>query len=686
MIPSRHNWVRLLLAMLLWGIAADPLSGAEKAASSQPATTMPAATRPAIGGLSRLLGATASKSGAKPTAGRPAEKTESTKDQEPADDPPEPEVQVSPRGTIELHVADADLSTVLTTLSRKSRKNIIAARDVSGKVTADLYDLTLEQTLDAILKANNCTWRERDGLVHVYTVEELARIQENERPPECRVFRLKHINGEEASKLLQPLVSKDGKITVTSKAQSGVSEGGTTQSGGDSLANEDFLLIIDTPERLAVIAKVLNEIDARPKQVLIEATILRAQLNQDNALGIDFNIVTGVDLQRLNSTSTGVTNLTTGDLPQNRFADTNMAIKEDFASAVPDGGLTFGIIKDHVGLFLRALETVTDTTVIANPKVLALNKQRGEVIVGRRDGYLTTTVTETTATQTVQFLETGTQLIFRPFIEDNGYVRMEIHPKDSSGGLTAANLPFEQTTEVTTNITVRDGHTILIGGLFREVSKAARGQIPYIGNIPIAGALFRNTADTTQREEVIILLTVHIIKDDDQLNDESRKALENVERYRAGLRAGLQPYGRERLAQAHYHWAMQHLAKGHTDRALWDAPAGHAPESHVPGSHRAERETHQQASVGGRRQYGTRLRASRNTPGEGRDRAAATAGRRWTCRSSIRTRLVSRWPIPRSPRPAPPSHRTNTDDPHDQLLDHGKRLAGPEWLPHIGAQ
>jgi len=569
MISSRHNWLRpLILATLLSGLVVGPLSAEENEPSSPPATTRPTATRPAVGGLSRFLRVSSPQPAAKSSTGRLSVAAE--KDAEPADEPLEPEVQISPRGTIELHVADADLSTVLKTLSRQSRKNIIAAKDVSGKVTADLYDLTLEQTLDAILKANDCGWRERDGLIHVYTTEELERIQETERPPECRIFRLRHINGEEASKLLQPLISKDGRITVTTKPQTGVSEG-STETGGNNPANEDFLLIIDTPQRLAAIAKVLDEIDARPKQVLIEATILRAQLNQDNALGIDFNIVTGVDLRMLNSTSAGITNLTTGNLPQSELPNTSAVFKEDFTSAVPDGGFTFGIIKDHVGAFVRALESVTDTTVIANPKVLALNKQRGEVIVGRRDGYLTTTVTETTATQTVQFLETGTQLIFRPFIENNGYVRMEIHPKDSSGGLTAANLPFEQTTEVTTNITVRDGHTILIGGLFREVSKAARSQIPYVGNIPIAGALFRNTADTTQREEVIILLTVHIMKDDDQLDEESRKALENVERYRAGLRAGLQPYGRERLAQAHYHWAMQHLAKGNNQRALWDA-------------------------------------------------------------------------------------------------------------------
>src|SRR5690606_22979737 len=97
----------------------------------------------------------------------------------------------------------------------------------------------------------------------------------------------------------------------------------------------------------------------------------------------------------------------------------------------------------------------------------------------------TTTVTQTSSIQNVEFLETGTQLRFRPYIGDDGYVRIEVHPEDSTGGLTAANLPFEQTTEVTTNIIVRDGHTILIGGLFREVTSASRSQVPLVGNVPV---------------------------------------------------------------------------------------------------------------------------------------------------------------------------------------------------------
>ena len=135
------------------------------------------------------------------------------------------------------------------------------------------------------------------------------------------------------------------------------------------------------------------------------------------------------------------------------------------------GGLKVGFVSDNVSVFLSALEQTTDTTIMANPKVLALNRQQGEVFVGNEDGYITTVTTETTTSQSVESLKTGTRLIFRPYIAEDGYVRMEIHPEDSTGGLTSSNLPFKITTEVTSNVMVRDGHTIVIGGLFRESSR-----------------------------------------------------------------------------------------------------------------------------------------------------------------------------------------------------------------------
>ncbi len=494
-------------------------------------------------------------------------------------DPPRPprgEVSVSPAGIVDLHVSNMDVTDVLRLIADQTRMNIVASRGVQGAVSANLYGVTLDKALDVILSANGFGFRREGEFIRVYTGDELAAIEARERRPAARVFRLRYVTARDAEPVLAPLLSQVGRMAKTTPAGSGLASSATTGSGsagdagGDSSASGEALVVVDYPEHLDRIADVLREFDVRPRQVLVEATILRAELNENNALGIDFTTVGGIDFSALNSVSPAAQSISTGLTPNAALQNTTFTARTGFNQNVPSGGFTFGIIKDQISLFIRALEQITDITVLANPKILALNKQRGEVIVGRRDGYLTTTVTETTAVQTVEFLETGTRLLFRPYIYDDDQIRMEIHPEDSTGGLTAANLPFKQTTEVTTNILVRDGHTILIGGLFREVSSAIRSQMPLLGNIPGIGAMFRSTNDALSREEIIILLTVRIVKGEpeEKLAEELRQ---DSERYRVGQRRQARWFGRERISQAHYHWALDHLEKGDTDRALWDA-------------------------------------------------------------------------------------------------------------------
>lgn len=479
------------------------------------------------------------------------------------------DVAVSPSGTVEMHVADQPLGDILRLLSIQGKRNIVATPSVEGRVTADLYGVTFEQALDAVLMANQAGYVQRGNFIYVYTDEEMARMSEARHPVETRVIRLYYITSTDAHAVIEPLLSDVGTVTVSPTAEAGISPD-SGNAGADHNAAIPYLVVRDYPERLAQMQRILDQVDARPQQVLVEATILRATLNDDNALGIDFTILGGVDLEMLGATSTGITTLETGQLPTARFERFNAAVETDFANAVPNGGISFGVIKDHVGIFLRALEQVSDTELLANPKVLCLNKQKGQVIVGRRDGYLTTTVTETQAVQTVEFLETGTQLIFRPFIGKNGYVRMELHPEDSIGGLTAANLPFETTTELTTNVQCRDGQTILIGGLFREVNSDSRSQVPLLGDLPGIGQAFRSNADNSKSEEVIILLTVHIVKDDDAYAAASEQQMQDFERMRVGLRHGLMWHGRQRLAQTHYRHALQHYADGDVKKALWN--------------------------------------------------------------------------------------------------------------------
>ncbi len=501
-----------------------------------------------------------------------------------AQDAPEPtaaptmnqsNVTVTDRGRVQLHVADMPLSDVLRLLSLEGKRNIVASPQVQGTVTANLYDVTFEEALKAILVANGAGYITTDQFIYVYTQAQLAEMKQAAAgKPVTRVFRLSYISAKDAESFLTPLlagtgqVSSGSSVTASPRAESGIASS-SDGAGGDNYAAGELVVVTAPVEKMAAVENVLREIDVRPRQVLIEATILRAELRNDNALGIDFSIVGGVDLEQLGAVSNAIQDVSLGQLPVERYELFNAAASTNFRKDVPAGGISVGIIKDHVAVFLRALEQVTDTTVLANPKVLALNKQKGQVIVGRRDGFLTTTFTETQAIQSVEYLETGTRLLFRPYIGEDDYIRIELHPEDSVGFVNAQGLPSKQTTEVTTNVLVRDSQTILIGGLFREVTTDARNQVPLLGGIPVLGQLFRSNNDTTQREEVIILLTVHIVKDQAAYAANSVDALDIGERVRVGLRQGMMWHGRDRLAQSQYQRAVEAQAQGDSGKALW---------------------------------------------------------------------------------------------------------------------
>ncbi len=478
------------------------------------------------------------------------------------------EVSVSDSGTVTLNIVDLPLNTVLRVLSLETNRNIIATPSVQGTVNASLHNVTFEDALEAILAMNQASFRAQGNFIYVYTQAELDEIIASENPPISRVFRLNYARAADIEPAITSLLSSVGTLSASAETETGIGTD-SDNAGAMSLASTDYIVVHDRQENIDRIEQVIRELDVRPRQVLIETTILSAELTDDNALGIDFAAVGGVDLELLGSTSVAVQDINIGQLPTDRFEKFNANISTDLTGNVPNGGLSIGVIKDHVAVFVRALEQITDTTVIANPKVLALNKQKGSVVVGRRDGYITTTVTETQAIQTVEFLVTGTQLRFRPFIGNDGFVRMELHPEDSTGGLNAANLPFEQTTEVTTNVIVQDGQTILIGGLFRETDTDTRSQLPGLGDIPGVGELFKSRSDSMTRQEVIVLLTVKIVKDFDAYARQSWEQAEDIERLRVGLREGQMWHGRERLAQNAYKTALECFAAGDYDDALW---------------------------------------------------------------------------------------------------------------------
>jgi len=488
------------------------------------------------------------------------------------------DLSVTGAGLFNLHLRGTPLVDAIRLLSRQAQRNVAISSSVDGTVTTDAFGVSFEEALQALLAPLGYTWFEHNGFVYVCRPEERDAIRSSARQPELRIFELNYISASEVAPVVEKLLSPQGTLIPTAPPPvSGVAL--TAESfdralasglGGKSRAAAEFLLVRDYPEVLEQVEQVIRRLDARPRQVLVEALILRARLTEQNALGVDFNALAGIDFRAVGAGSVGGTNLTVGSVAPDALDSGELgAVRTDLTQQVPSGGLSVGIITNNVAMFVRALEEVVDLTVLANPKILALNEQPGRVIVGREDGFLTTTVTETATIQTVEFLETGTQILFRPFIASDGYVRMDIHPEDSTGGLNASNLPFKDTTEVTTSVLVKDGHTLVIGGLFRDVTTSSRSQVPWLGNVPLVGNLFRGQSDQVVREEVIVLITPHII-DGDKASAESQRMRDEVERTRVLAHRGLMAWGRERLAQAHYRWALEHQRAGRSTEALWD--------------------------------------------------------------------------------------------------------------------
>jgi type IV pilus assembly protein PilQ len=400
------------------------------------------------------------------------------------------------------------IRAALKMLALKYQKNIVPTPRVEGQITVtELFNVTFGEALQAVIGTNK--YDVQGNFIMVFTPDEYEQIKADKRRMEDRCFPLYYITADEAQKLVTPLLSPDGATAISSPAQTGVPAGESITSdsaGGDNLAFQDTMVIRDYPENIARVTQLIKKLDVRPKQVLVEATILSATLTEQMQFGIDWSFAAGVSLTSINQLGQG--GITAGTpIEIGGFANTG-------------SGLRIGVTAGDVAVLITALEQITDTTILANPKILAVNKQLGQVYIGTKIGYREgDVVTDGGATQqgAVKFLDTGTKLAFRPYIGDDGYIRMQIHPKDSTGDLNPQGVPNETSSELATNVIIRDGQTIIIGGLFREKVNSVKSQVPLLGSLPLIGDAFKNIDDTSRREEVIVMLTPHIIDSPDQI-------------------------------------------------------------------------------------------------------------------------------------------------------------------------
>lgn len=489
-----------------------------------------------------------------------------------------PGVHVSDYMNVDIFVNNEDLANVLQMLSLQSRRNIIASSNVSASVTANLYGVTFKEALDSILHVNGYNYIEKGNFIYVYTKEEYEQIRQQAANKVHKIITLNYLNANDAAEFATPLLSDQGQIKTNGDV-SAFSIPEDTPTGAEEFPHSATLVVYDFPDHVEQVEKLIAQLDTRPMQVLVEATILQTSLNEANAFGIDFALLADVKFTDFFNLGGPLGSA----LALGQTGDDKVAPADNRGTSVVSTPGNFGgpgtfkaaVIHDDFAIFLRALDEVSDVKVLSNPKILALNRQPARVLVGRKLGYLNTTATETSTTQTVEFLDTGTQLSFRPFISKDGMVRMELKPRVSEGLIreasdatgAAVTIPDEITQEITTNVIVQDGQTIVLGGLFKETTSLKRTQVPVLGDIPIVGTAFRGHDDSTDRAEIMFLIKPTIVNEA-ILSEAGERGLAYVERVRAGTREGLLPFSRERQTAKLNVEAERLASEGKLDAAM----------------------------------------------------------------------------------------------------------------------
>ncbi|HCD35316.1 MAG TPA: hypothetical protein DER01_23140, partial [Phycisphaerales bacterium] len=252
-------------------------------------------------------------------------------------------VSVDQAGLIDLDLRDQDIRQVLNLLSLQSQRNIIASPDVSGTISGRVYGADLYEVLDGLLKPYKLDYRESGNFIHIFTMDELKATNEANLKPVTRVIRLNYIAAENAQEIIKPVLSAAGSISYNKLADTGF-EAQESDGGANGFAHYETLVIRDAKPNVEEAIAILTELDKRPEQVLIESTILRANLTENNQFGVDITAVADMTLAEA-TTPISVIN----DLVSQNITGSATAVQTSFGNSgniATTGGTQVGIIRD----------------------------------------------------------------------------------------------------------------------------------------------------------------------------------------------------------------------------------------------------------------------------------------------------------------------------------------------------
>ena len=487
---------------------------------------------------------------------------------------------------ISLDLRNIDVLEALKFVSTKGGINIVATKNVSGRVTISLENIPVKDVFDLILRSNGLAYVKQGEIYQVMTEAEYkAAYGKNFFDiRQVKVLRLKYAIPEGAFSLLDALKSEIGRVIVEQESGNVLIMDTPERIAQMEKSLEDFeeknlvevftlkyskakeveeilktrldlkkvgsvkadernnqLVVQTLYERMEEIRSLINSLDKPTKQVLIDTKIVKIKLSDQLDSGIEWEGIFKV-AERFGTTyvgsypfsyiPAGVTN------PQFTPRDKVYANAGENIGYYPFSGTTTNLSAStkvvpgerfHIGLMrpdrdfdvmINYLNTLGNARVLANPRLVVVNNQEAKIHIGERQAYVTTTTTtgQTTSTisEEVTFVDVGIQLSVTPNINDDGYITMKIKPEVSSVGSilttpTNNKIPIIDTSLTETTVMMKDGTTLLIGGLRKEEKTQSSQGLPLLNKIPLLGLLSKTETGKTERTELLVMITPHII-------------------------------------------------------------------------------------------------------------------------------------------------------------------------------
>jgi type IV pilus assembly protein PilQ len=409
---------------------------------------------------------------------------------------------------ISLDFQQADISNVLRLIAEVSGFNMVVGEGVKSKVTMKLVSVPWDQALDMILKMNGLGKIRQSNILWIDSLANIAKQQNEEAQAKDakskaeelvdRVFYIRNLQATELMTSLRQYLSPRGLMQMSQ---------GT-----------NALIVRDTESKIGVIKQLVDGLDLEVPQVQIEARIVQADTTYSRSLGVQW----GVQNANTLGNSFGVANFKTGNVgpfgKQTSDFLVNLPATVGGLVSTPGVGFTFGRTDGGGALLdmrLSAGELLGLSKVIAAPKVTTLDKREAKISQGESIPFQTTSLqgTQTTFVDANLELNVTPQITSRDPKETGKLIMMKVRAtRNAVGARSNPAGPSIDRREATTQVNIRDGETMVIGGVFIDTQSNSVVGIPYLSRVPVLGWLFKQKTESVAKQELLIFLTPSIVK------------------------------------------------------------------------------------------------------------------------------------------------------------------------------